>query len=105
MVLYDYTPVSQIAKQVDHEQRIPLRPGVEHGRQLVRKLVSGKGQREVTIEVAAAQKRQGDFSTKPAALEFKLNRPKWMLTSQKIGWAIGQDQKHPPRRASHTEIG
>jgi hypothetical protein len=52
---------------------------VEYGCQFVRKVVTGKGQGEVKIQVVPTEERQGDLTEHATGLEFELERPERVL--------------------------
>src|SRR5262249_3558290 len=78
----DDAAVVQVAEQVYHEERVALGPGVDDGGELLGKLMPLEGQRQVVIEVGAAQERQGNLPANTPSLKIQLDRPEGMPAQQ-----------------------
>src|SRR5262249_18001403 len=104
VVLNDHAAVAKVAEQIDHEERIAFGSAVKNGRELFRKLVSGKRQREVAVDVVWAQERQWDLSADAPPLEFQLNRTKGVLAPQEVRRAVGKQDQHAQFRALAPEV-
>src|SRR5262249_42183694 len=101
----DDPAVAQVAEQIDHEERIAFRPGVEDAREVIRELMPDKGHRHVAGDVATAQVRQGDLTTDTSPLQFQLYKPEGVLAPQEVRRAIRQHEQQGEPRELAPEVG